>query len=129
MNKRIISIFWFVNVSILGIYFVHYFFNQGRENLLEVTSILLYEIVLPYTNIALSLVILGLFFLNTKHKGIIHFKFDKSFRYLFILLLISITLNTTKNIDDPNFLFYFATVILFAVCSSFGFKETTSYTQ
>lgn len=129
MNKRIISIFWIVNVAILGLYFVHYFFNQDKVNLLEKASAVLYETVLPFFNIALSLAVIGLFFFNTNYKGRVQFKFNKSFRYLFVLLLISITLNTTKNIYDPNFLFYFATVVLFAVCSSLNYKEITSPTE
>lgn len=123
MNKRIISIFWIVNVAILGVYFVHYFFNQDKVNLLEKASAILYETVLPFFNLALSLAVIGLFCFNTNYKGRVQLKFDKSFRYLFVLLLISITLNTTKNIYDPNFLFYFATVVLFAVCSSLNYKE------
>lgn len=129
MNKRIISIFWIVNVAILGVYFVQYFFNQDRVNLLGKASTILYETVLPFFNIALSFVVIGLFFFNTNYKGRVQFRFDKSFRYLFILLLISITLNTTKNIYDPSFLFYFATVVLFAVCSSLNYKEITSPTE
>lgn len=129
MNKRIISIFWIVNIAILGVYFVHYFFNQDRVNLLEKVSTVSYETVLPFFNIALSLLVIALFFFKTNYKGRVQFKFDKSFRYLFILLLISITLNTTKNIDDPSFLFYFATVVLFAICSSLNYKEITSPTE
>lgn len=126
MSKRMISIFWVINPIILGIYFVNYFFNQGSVNMLEEVSTLLYKSALPFVNILLAIIVTVFFLYKMNNQKKIQFKFDKSFKYLFYLLILYITLSSTQRIVDTDFLNYFATVVLFAITSSVGYKENTS---